>query len=922
METVTLETIALLPDGRPILSYGARGHDPALAGGLTSALYAFTQEIDLRKTPADGLKIDVPGGGKLVLRRAVLSEREVFVSVIVRGIVNEQILSSLSEFGHALGETITAIKDWRDIARGTFTSLFANKADIYLEALKRWRGATRMRPLVAVEFRDVTRIALSVLGKTVNLSESFIKNISNKNITLNSDELRTMVGKEVIVLAADQDLFLSLNTRDDPLQAALAVAEELKELKPKALIEAQRTFEEVKKSFTDAIGGSINGDTAFFRLSERSETWTNEIIQAVYRRMAKRAPHLLLAHPLLSGVGDMKGLRELVGEFVEGFLAEKGPYGMMKKLLSEIKADPALAHILDSLVEMCGPSFNEPAACLFVSLAGNQQVKDALLSLPESDTLSKSFTKSLIDTLSKEPKINGSPEWAEVKNRVFAILVQRYTDILEEMLLRRDLLIEKAKTLREELLKFLITFQVIAAMNALTQHKWKVVSITGQIPTYTELLSTGLASQFIKRENDSLVIEGEKHLETSILQDTMVLRKLWSNWSILSATLKGKMSEILKNKFYLPIQEFIEKYYKSMKENFQRYADFVKTIGTGSKATLELIKPEAERKIYEPLSDESEMMYDSIISLCGKSMSFIKDSVQEIMKSEGAKRIAIAKQSFYTIQKLEKEYVESPKENLTKQLDASFDRGLKKLDSEIVSLKEKIDSSFKLGPSFLRYVDGVLEAPDSAVVSYKLPPVEEFFKDGYSEILRTYAYVVLGLGVPRNLVERGVAQLRERKNVPLILKPLLKVKEANIEELVSMHLSEYVRMFTENAFSFATRHVDESYISKAERGVISIGSIPVGLMEEPLNYIGKPAGIEWNKNGSQWLFKISTPPGSTGEPKSLQEWLDDQFAQILQQKYGSTFELLTKIGKMLGPDISKRVEESIQRLKRSFLSSS
>jgi hypothetical protein len=148
------------------------------------------------------------------------------------------------------------------------------------------------------------------------------------------------------------------------------------------------------------------------------------------------------------------------------------------------------------------------------------------------------------------------------------------------------------------------------------------------------------------------------------------------------------------------------------------------------------------------------------------------------------------------------------------------------------------------------------------------------------------------------------------------------VKEANIEELVSMHLSEYVRMFTENAFSFATRHVDESYISKVERGEISIGSISVGLMEEPLNYIGEPEGIKWNKNESQWIFKIATPPRSTGEPMSLLEWLDDQFAQILQKKYGSTFELLTKIGKMLGPDISKRVEESIQRLKRSFLSSS
>jgi hypothetical protein len=693
-------------------------------------------------------------------------------------------------------------------------------------------------------------------------------------------------------------------------------------MRPKALIEAQRTFEEVKKSFTEAVGGSINGNTAFFKLPERKVTWTNEIVQAVYRRMAKRAPHLLLAHPLLSGIGNLRGLRELASEFVENFLAERGPYGMMKKLLLETKTDPAVAHILNNFIEMYGPSFNESAACLFAGLAGKQQVKDALSSLPESDTLSKSFAKSLMDCLSRETTMNGSPEWIEVKNRVYAILVQRYAELLEEMLLRRDVFVEKAKTIRDQLLRLIVSFQVIAAVNALTQHKWKIVSAGDQIPTYTQLLSTGLSNQVIKRENGSLIVNGEKHPEMSIPQDAIVLKTLWSNWSILSATLKEKMSKILKDEFYLPIQLFIDKCYRSMKENFERYASYAKTIGTGNTASIELRNSEAERKIYEPLADESKKMYDSITSLFGKSTSFLESSIKEISKSEGGKRVAIAKQAFYTIQKLEKDYAESPRESLTRQLDATFDRALKSLDSEILSFKEKIDMSLKLEPSYLRYVDGALEAPESAAMSYKLPPIEEFFKGGYSEILRTYAFAVLGLGVPRKIVERGVSLLRERKNVPSILKPLLKMKESNVEELVSRHLSEYVRMFVENAFLFASRHIDESYIVKAEAEVATIGRVPLELMEEPANYIGEPEGGGWSKNGTNWVFRIATSSRAKGEAKSLQEWLNDQFAQIFQQKYGGNFELLARIAGMLGSDVSRKLNEGIQRLKVSLLSSS
>jgi hypothetical protein len=203
-----------------------------------------------------------------------------------------------------------------------------------------------------------------------------------------------------------------------------------------------------------------------------------------------------------------------------------------------------------------------------------------------------------------------------------------------------------------------------------------------------------------------------------------------------------------------------------------------------------------------------------------------------------------------------------------------------------------------------------------------LPPIEGFFTGGYSEILRTYAFVILGLGVPKKIVERGVSQLRERKNVPSILKPLLKMRESNVDGLVSMHLSQYVRMFVENAFLFASRHIDESYFPKAQAEVFTIGSVALELMEEPANYIGHPEGIEWSKNGSNWIFRIAAPAKPTGEQKSLQEWFNDQFAHVLQQRYGSIFELLTRIASMLGSDVSERVEEGIQTLKASLLARS
>jgi hypothetical protein len=919
METVTLETVVLLPDGRPILSYGTRGHDPALAGGLTSALYSFTKEIDLRKNPADGLKIDVPGGGKLILRRAVLSEREVFASVIVRGIMNDQVLNLMSDFGKILGETVTSIKDWRDITAGSCTSVFDSKADIFMETVKRWRATTRMRPVVGVDFKDVIRTALSALGKTLSLSECFMRNVSKPTVASDADELPTLVGKEILVLATDQELFLSLNARGDYLQAAVEVAAELKELRPKALIEAQRTLEEVKKSFGDAVGGSINGDTAFFKLSGSKEIWTNEILQAVYRRMSKRTPHMLLSHPSLSGIGDVHGLRELVGEFVESFLVEKGPYGMMKKLLSEIKLDPNVKRILSSFVEMYGPSFNESAACFFGSLAGKKQVADALSNMHPSDKLSGSFAKSLIDCMSKEMKMDGSPEWAEVKNRVYAILVQRYTEILEEMLLNKGMLVEKAKLSRDKLQSLLATFQVISAINAMAQYKWKVVEGREVIPTYSELLNTGITKLVIARDDSSFIFEGQRYSGTDILEDSNVLRKLWDNWNVLSEAIKERMSNILKDKFYLPIQLFIEKYHASMSENFERYAIYVKEVGAGNSATLELKNPEADREIYKPLSEESEKMYNSIVFLFGKSLSYLETSMRNISKAEGGKRVAIAKQASYTIKELRNEHVESRREDLTNQLDATFDKVLSSLGPEILSIREKIESALKLGPAFLTYVDGALGSPEAVASSYKLPPIDEFFKEGYSEILRTYGFVAFGLGVPKKTVERGVSQLSERRNISPILRPLLKMKESNVDQLVSMHLSQYVKMFVENAFSFASRHIDEGYFSRLQIDSVTLGSVPSELMEEPANYIGNPKEIEWDKSGNGWTFRIVTRTTPTGKRISLQEMLNEQFAGVLQQKYAGTFELLVRVAGMLGSDASKSVRESIQKLQESLL---
>jgi hypothetical protein len=98
--------------------------------------------------------------------------------------------------------------------------------------------------------------------------------------------------------------------------------------------------------------------------------------------------------------------------------------------------------------------------------------------------------------------------------------------------------------------------------------------------------------------------------------------------------------------------------------------------------------------------------------------------------------------------------------------------------------------------------------------------------------------------------------------------------------------------------------------------------VPIELMEEPANYIGEPEGVEWSKNGTNWVFRIATSSRAKGEAKSLQEWLNDQFAQIFQQKYGGNFELLARIACMLGSDVSRKLNEGIQRLKVSLLSSS
>jgi hypothetical protein len=920
LETTTLETVALLADGRPMLSFGTRGHDPALAGGLTSALYSFTREIDLRKTPADGLRLDVPGGGKLVLRRANLSGREVLVSVIVRGVINEGILTLLSEFGRSLGEVLISIKDWRDISKGCFTSLFADKANIYLETLKRWRASTKMRPLVQIEFRDVIRSTLQVLGKTVNISEAFLETVSNPNLALDANGLLTLVGKELIVLTSDQELFLALNAKEDQMKVALSVAAELQGMKPQALAEAQRTFEEVKSNFVEAIAGSINGETAFFRISQRRETWSSEIIHAVYRRISKRLPHLILAHPSMGGIGSSKGLREMVAEFVETFLVEKGPYGMIKKLLSNIKAEPAMMRILTKFVDACGPNFTESAACLFARMAGPQHLKDALANLAESDALAKSFEISLVDVLTKGICAKDTPEWVDLKEKVYSIVGETYAEILEDILVGRELFVEKAKAVRGYLSGVLFSYQIVMAMNVFAEHDWKLADMRGQIPTYSDLLSTGISSQLIKKENGTIIIDGEPHLEALVSKDNLLMKRLWSNWAIVSKALEDRLASLVENQFRVNLRKLLLKYSQKVKDDLERFGSYARIVGTGgTPPPLVIEQPEPEISIYEALKDESKRIIDLIVAFYQKSASFINSSVEEISKAEGGRKVALAKEIVYTMDRIQKDYLLVPEESLSKRIDAAMDAAVKRIDSEVASLREKVAFCFRQGPQFLKYVNGELEDANSVVGSLKPPPVESFFQGGFKEILRAYSSTILGLRVPDYMVRRAVQELKDKKQVPPILKPLLKVKEANFGELVSMHLSEYIRIFTENAFSFASRHIDECYLSNIATESVTLGISPVEYLTNPIDYIGKPLGVEWTKSKETWVFKLIHPEQHRADQNPLQKVLDQQFGSILEERYGATFELLMKIGNSLSPEDGKNVENSIQRLRTSLL---
>jgi hypothetical protein len=775
--------------------------------------------------------------------------------------------------------------------------------------------------LVQIEFRDVIRSTLQVLGKTVNLSEPFLEVVSNPALSLDADNLLTLVGKELIILTSDQELFLALNAKDDQMKVALAVASELQGMKPQAVSEAQKTFEEVKNSFVQAIASSINGETAFFRISQRRETWTNEIIRAVYRRMSKRLPHLILAHPSMGGFGGSKGLREMVTEFIEAFLIENGPYGMMKKLLSNLKVDPALTKILTKFVDSYGPSFNESTACLFAKMVGPQHLKNALANLAESDALAKSFEISLIETLSKGMSPKDSPEWVELKGKVYEIVAETYSEILEDIIVGRELFVEKAKATRGYLSGVLLSYQIVMALNVLAEHSWRIANMQGQIPTYTELLSTGLSSQVIKKENGTLIVDGEKHLEALVSKDSLLMKKLWSNWSIVSRALREKMARILENQFHLPLQLLLQKYSQTVKDNLERFGDYARSVGTGgTPPPLKIDTPEAEREIYEPLREDSERVCGLIVNFFEKSTSFINSTVNEISKAEGGRKIALAKQIVYTMDKIQKDYLLTPEESLKKRIEIAVDGALKKIDIEIASVKDKLAFCFRQGPPFLKYVNGELEEPNSAAGSFRPPPVEGFFQGGFKEILQTYSSTALGLRVPDYMVRRAVQHLKDKKQVPPILKPLLKVKDSNINELVSMHLSEYIRIFTENAFSFASRHIDERYISNIGAESVTVGLVPAEYLKDPIDYIGKPLGIEWSKNKDTWVFRMIHPEQHAAEQNPLQKALDQEFARILEEKYGATFDLLIKIGSSLSPDEGKRVEESIQRLRTSLLS--
>jgi hypothetical protein len=913
VETTTLEIIALLPDGRPILSYGTRGHDPALAGGLTSAVYSFTREIDLRKTAADGMKIDVPGGGKLILRRSVVMGREVLTSVIIRGISNEQILNLFSEFGRIVGEVIATNADWNEIAKGYFISLFARKAEIYLEALKLWRASTRMHPMVTVDFRDVVRRALSVLGKTITLSEPFLSAISSQYLTLGQDELTLLVAKELIVVTADQDLFLALNTKEDQWKIALEIAMELKTMKPQAMNDMQKVVDEVKVSFLETIGSSINDETAFFRLSERRETWNNEFINAVYNRMGKRSSVLLLAHPSLSESNGSKGLREMAADFISSFLADKGPCGTMIQLVANLKADATLVDLLRKFVDKCGSSFSETAACLFLRLVEPRDIRDALPSLAESEVLYKSFERSLLEIMSRQEPLTDSPECFEAKSKLYETIAQSYAEILDRILVDRDLFVEKAKIIRDYMFRVVIIYQIVGAINILAEYKWKTVDIHGHIPTYTDLLATGIENQIVKKEDGTLIVEGEEHSKAAMAQDSLLLRRLWGNWKTLSASILDKMAKTLSNEFHEPLKQFLQNYYQTSVENFKRFATYLRSVGSRVLPKIELQKPKADRKTYKPLLEDSEKLYGAIIAFEKRLTSFINASVEELTNSEGEKRAALAKQTLYTLDDREKEYVIEPEKALTSQIELSFEKVIKRTYSDIASVKEKIDLSLKTGPLFLKYFDGMLEAPLVAVSSYKLPLIEDFFEGGLPELLYAYSCVILGLGVPSALVQRGVAQLIGHKQMSSILKPLLKVKETNIAGLVSMHLSEYIRMSVENTFSFISRYVDERYLTSIDSERVTIGALPIEIVSEPANYIGKPIGIGWSRGEDKWMLRLVPPDQSEGKRSSVREWFGEQFSILLRNKYGNTFAVLKKAAALLGDDVRNKVEEGIQR---------
>jgi hypothetical protein len=881
-------------------------------------VYSFTQEVDLRKTPSDGLKIDVPGGGKLILRRVHVSGREVFVSVITRGATNEQILDMVSGFGRILGEVIASIEDWSGIKSGQFSGLISKKAEIYLEALKRWRGTAGTRPLVTIEYKDVVRRALSVLGNTMNLSDEFMRIIANQQLVLKEDEFLVLVAKELILLTSEQELFLALCTRDDQWKTALSIAQELKAMEPQAQKELQAVFGEVKNDFLEAVTGSINEQTAFFRLPERRATWINEITQAVCKRMTKRSPLLLLARPLQMGTVEVKGLREMAGDLVETFLLENGPAGTMKKLVSNIKDDSGLTRLLIKFVEECGPSFNEDAASILLSLVEPQKIMDALPSLVGSDSLSRSFVNSLTDIISKRPSLTGQKECKEINSKLHAAIVESYAQILEEILVRRRVFIEGANTVRDHFLRSAAAFQVIAGINRLAQHKWRAVRIKGNIPKYVDLLSAGLLNKVIKKENGALIVEGEEHTESFMLQDTLLLRKLWGNWDILSTTLKGKMIVTLKNEFQSPIEIFLKSYLKTAEENLAKLQKYVRSIGSSIPPPIELSKPEAERRLYEPLRDECETIYKSITDFYEKFKSFVEKSIQEISRSEGIERATLAKQILYSIEKIRKQYLSEPAESVQKQTDASLDRVAKKLDSEIASVKDSIDACLKLSPSFIKHSNGVLEEPVLAIRSYKLPPVDVFFEGGYPEVLHTYSSIVLGLGVPVSIVQRAASQLTEQKVASLILKPLTKAKGANLHEIITMHLSEYVRMFVENIFSILTDHLGKRYAKIKDGGPVDLGVIPVEVIDQPVDYLGRPVGLEWSKDENIWTFKMHAPEKPSAGAGSMEKWINELPTRLMQEKHGVEFETLARAGRLLGPHVGSKIENGIQRLRQKL----